>query len=150
MLPVTFGALDGEASWRAEEGAEVGPHRLAAAYPTETTRPALFTALRTGFAEALLREAFVAVRDLRARRRAGARPGRRARRALGLGKLLVVAPDQEHAQALPRDRPALDPGGAGAAGGAARHLGHAGRARGAGRVPAAAGAVDPGHGGDGL
>ena len=69
MLPVTFGALDGEATWRAEEGVEVGPHRLAAPYPTETTRPALFTALRTGFAEALLREAFVAVRDLRARRR---------------------------------------------------------------------------------
>jgi len=97
VLPVTFGALDGEARWRAEEGVEVGPHRLAGPYPSETTRPALFTALRTGFAEALLREAFLAVRDLRARRRQerglGATDG-----APGLGKLLVVAPDQEHAR----------------------------------------------------
>ena len=51
VLPVTFGALDGQASWRDEEGRDVGPHRLAAAHPEETTRPALFTALRTGFAE---------------------------------------------------------------------------------------------------
>ncbi|HYZ61419.1 MAG TPA: DEAD/DEAH box helicase family protein, partial [Acetobacteraceae bacterium] len=97
VLPVTFGALDGEARWRAEEGVEVGPHRLAAPYPTETTRPALFTALRTGFAEALLREAFIAVRELRARRRQerGLAPGAAS---LGLGKLLVVAPDQETAK----------------------------------------------------
>jgi superfamily II DNA or RNA helicase len=97
VLPVTFGALDGEARWRAEEGIEVGPHRLAAAYPNETTRPALFTALRTGFAEALLREAFVSIRELRARRRQerGLAPGDAAP---GLGKLLVVAPDQENAK----------------------------------------------------
>ena len=97
VLPVTFGALDGQATWRAEEGVEVGPHRLAAAYPNETTRPALFTALRTGFAEALLREAFLSVRDLRARRRQerGLAPGEAD---VGLGKLLVVAPDQEHAK----------------------------------------------------
>src|SRR4051794_14841424 len=97
VLPVTFGALDGEARWRAEEGVEVGPHRLASPYPTETTRPALFTALRTGFAEALLRQAFLAVRELRARRREerGLAPGEAA---LGLGKLLVVAPDQENAR----------------------------------------------------
>ena len=44
VLPVTFGAIDGEASWRDEEGMEVGPHRLAGGYPTETTRSALFTA----------------------------------------------------------------------------------------------------------
>jgi hypothetical protein len=93
VLPVTFGALDGEAIWRDEAGADVGPHRLAAAHPEETTRPALFTALRTGFAEALLREAFLAIRDLRARRRQerGLPAGEPAR---GLGKLLVVAPDQ--------------------------------------------------------
>jgi hypothetical protein len=97
VLPVTFGALDGEARWRAEEGVEVGPHRLAAPYPTETTRPALLTALRTGFAEALLREAFVSVRALRARRRQG-RGLAPAEAALGLGKLLVVAPDQENAR----------------------------------------------------
>ncbi|MBV8912297.1 MAG: DEAD/DEAH box helicase family protein, partial [Acetobacteraceae bacterium] len=98
VLPVTFGALDGEASWQSgEDGPELGPHRLAGPYPTETTRPALFTALRTGFAETLLREAFVAVRALRARRREerGLAPGEAA---LGLGKLLVVAPDQEHAR----------------------------------------------------
>ena len=93
VLPVTFGALDGEATWRDQEGASVGPHRLSGYHPDETTRPALFTALRTGFAEALLREAFLAARDLRARRRRerGLAPGDPAR---GLGKLLVVAPDQ--------------------------------------------------------
>jgi len=97
VLPVTFGALDGEAIWRAEEGVEVGPHRLAAPYPSETTRPALFTALRTGFAEALLRETFIAVRDLRARRRRK-RGLAHGAAASGLGKLLVVAPDQENAR----------------------------------------------------
>lgn len=50
VLPVTFGALDGEATW-AEAGMDedkritVGPHRLAGSHPTETTRPALFTAV---------------------------------------------------------------------------------------------------------
>jgi hypothetical protein len=92
VIPVTFGALDGEASWR-ENDVESGPHRLAAAYPGETTRPALFTALRTGFAEALLREAFLAVRDLRARRREE-RGLPLAASARGLGKMLAVAPDQ--------------------------------------------------------
>jgi hypothetical protein len=97
VLPVTFGAIDGQASWRDEEGTEVGPHRLAAGYPKETTRQALFTALRTGFAEALLREAFLAIRDLRAERRRerGLAAGEAAR---GLGKLLVVAPDQTTAK----------------------------------------------------
>ncbi|MFH5927360.1 DEAD/DEAH box helicase [Roseomonas xinghualingensis] len=93
VLPVTFGALDGEASWRDEDGNELGPHRISGLYPDETTRPALFTALRTGFAEALLREAFLAIRGLRARRRRerGLAPGEAAQ---GLGKMLVVAPDQ--------------------------------------------------------
>ena len=97
VLPVTFGALDGEAVWRDEEGRDVGPHRLAGAFPSETTRPALFTALRTGFAEALLREAFNAVRKLRAERRQqkGLPSGESVR---GLGKLLVVAPDQATAR----------------------------------------------------
>jgi hypothetical protein len=97
VLPVTFGALDGEASWRDEEGRDVGPHRLAAAHPEETTRPALFTALRTGFAEALLREAFIAIRTLRARRRQERGLSATAT-ARGLGKLLVVAPDQTAAR----------------------------------------------------
>ena len=102
VLPVTFGALDGEASWRDEEGRDVGPHRLGGPHPVETTRPALFTALRTGFADALLREAFLAIRTLRTQRRAergldAATPacGSGIR---GLGKLLVVAPDQATAR----------------------------------------------------
>ena len=100
VLPVMFGALDGEASWldhdtKQPDGSptQVGPYRLFNHWPTELTRPALFTALRTGFADQLLREAFTATRDLRAqrRRKLGSPPGE-ARR--GLGKLLVVAPDQ--------------------------------------------------------
>lgn len=97
VLPVTFGALDGQSTWREENGLEVGPHRLAGRYPTETTRPALFTALRTGFAEALLREAFQAARRLRARRRRE-RELPAGDLAPGLGKLLVVAPDQTNAR----------------------------------------------------
>ena len=101
VLPVTFGALDGEARWLepSQPGpdgtrvrAEAGPHRLSGSHPTETTRPALFTALRTGFADALLRRAFEAARALRAKRRA------RGLGPRGLGKLLVVAPDQEQAR----------------------------------------------------
>jgi superfamily II DNA or RNA helicase len=102
VLPVTFGALDGEASWlqagrTATEGVRLGPHRLSGRYPTVTTRPALFTALRTGFARELLQEAFRATRNLRAHRRAerGLSAGETAR---GLGKLLVVAPDQRSAR----------------------------------------------------
>ncbi|NPD68201.1 DEAD/DEAH box helicase family protein (plasmid) [Lichenicola cladoniae] len=97
VLPVTFGALDGEARWRDEDDTEIGPHRLANLHPDETTRPALFTALRTGFAETLLHEAFIAIRDVRARRRQerDLQPGAAAR---GLGKLLVVAPDQAMAK----------------------------------------------------
>ncbi len=82
---------------RTARAPQLGPHRLGAAFPSETTRPALFTALRTGFADALLREAFDATRALRAQRRArlGAAAGEPCR---GLGKLLVVAPDQEQAR----------------------------------------------------
>ncbi|HEY0206616.1 MAG TPA: DEAD/DEAH box helicase family protein [Acetobacteraceae bacterium] len=100
VLPVMFGALDGEASWldydvKQPDGSptQVGPHRLFNHWPTEQTRPALFTALRTGFAGQLLREAFVATRDLRARRRRELGGAVR-----GLGKLLVVAPDQAAAR----------------------------------------------------
>ena len=106
VLPVTFGALDGEATWAEplaggageEERVTVGPHRLSGPHPTETTRPALFTALRTGFATELLRKAFEATRELRAKRRVerGLPAGAAAR---GLGKLLVVAPDQAAARA---------------------------------------------------
>ncbi|KMO33181.1 restriction endonuclease subunit R [Methylobacterium variabile] len=101
VLPVNFGALDGEASWleggRTSGQARVGPHRLSGPGPSATTRPALFTALRTGFARDLLREAFHATRRLRAERRRlrGLLPAQAVR---GLGKLLVVAPDQASAQ----------------------------------------------------
>lgn len=97
VLPVVFGALDGEAKWLDEDGQACGPHRLFNHWPVETTRPALFTALRTGFAEDLLRHAFLATRDLRARRRRerGLPADATAR---GLGKLLVVAPDQSVAR----------------------------------------------------
>ncbi|WP_407524645.1 DEAD/DEAH box helicase [Methylobacterium oryzisoli] len=101
VLPVNFGALDGEASWleggRADGQARVGPHRLSGPVPGPTTRPALFTALRTGFARDLLHEAFLATRRLRAARRL-ARGLPAAEPARGLGKLLVVAPDQASAQ----------------------------------------------------
>ncbi|WP_328702602.1 DEAD/DEAH box helicase [Belnapia mucosa] len=99
VLPVSFGALDGEAAWLGPEpegGGErprLGPHRLRAPAPDEATRPALFTALRTGFAEGLLRRAFEATRRLRAQRRRVLGEGAR-----GLGKLLVVAPDQAQAR----------------------------------------------------
>ncbi len=95
VLPITFGALDGEARWLDEGKRPVGPHRLSGDY--ETTRQALFTALRTEFADALLDEALDATRRLRAERRAklGLAPGEPGR---GLGKLLVVAPDQENAR----------------------------------------------------
>jgi superfamily II DNA or RNA helicase len=102
VLPTTFGALDGEASWlqagrTAMDDVRLGPHRLSGPYPTETTRPALFTALRTGFARELLQEAFRATRNLRSRRRA--ERGLAADEAVrGLGKLLVVAPDQRSAR----------------------------------------------------
>ena len=97
VLPVMFGALDGEAKWLDEDGQACGPHRLYNHFPTETTRPALFTALRTGFADDLLRRAFEATRTLRAGRRQerGLPAGASAR---GLGKLLIVAPDQTTAR----------------------------------------------------
>ncbi len=97
VLPVLFGAVDGEASWLDEKRLPAGPHRLASPWPVETTRSALFTALRTGFADQLLREAFTAVRTLRADRRRG-RGLAAGQDARGLGKLLVVAPDQVNAR----------------------------------------------------
>ena len=53
--------------------------------------------MRTGFADELLREAFTAIRTLRAQRRRERRlmPGEEM---AGLGKLLVVAPDQVNAR----------------------------------------------------
>jgi len=95
VLPVTFGAMDGEAEWLGEERRRVAPHRFSA--DPRLARSALFTALRTGFAEDLLRRAFEATRALRAERRLalGLAPGEAGR---SLGKLLVVAPDQARAR----------------------------------------------------
>src|SRR5919202_1003879 len=95
VLPVRFGALDGEAEWLDEERRRIGPQRLSGA--PGGAPAALFTALRTGFADDLLRRAFAAARELRASRREarGTPAGGTAR---GLGKLLVVAPDQENAR----------------------------------------------------
>lgn len=112
VLPVTFGALDGEARWSVRPGGalpdgpaepsgervRLGPHRISGPVPSETTRPALFAALRTEFAEALLREALAELRRIRAERRDRLGPGA----ARGLGKLLVVAPDQACARVYAR------------------------------------------------
>ena len=91
VLPVTFGALDGEAEWRDPLAQERSVESLSQA--GELAHDALFTVLRTEFADAMLRVAYKACRDHRtARRKAlGAKPGDEVR---GLGKLLVVAPDQ--------------------------------------------------------
>src|SRR5690242_12382477 len=87
VLPVDFGALDGEAEWLDEARQPVGPHRLSG--PPELARPAVFTALRTGFAHDLLQRAFSVTRELRAERRL--RLGLPSdQMAMGLGKLLVV------------------------------------------------------------
>ncbi len=95
VLPVTFGALDGDAEWLDEGLRRIGPHRISG--PPEVARAALFTALRTGFADALLERAFGATKTLRAdrRERLGLPLGATG---MGLGKLLVVAPDQVNAR----------------------------------------------------
>src|SRR5919202_1678696 len=91
IIPVTFGALDGEAEWKDAHEVEHGP--VAISSSPDLARYALFTALRTEFAEAMLAEAFDACRRHRAERRKvlGLGP---ADEGHGLGKLLVVAPDQ--------------------------------------------------------
>ena len=94
IVPVRFGALDGEAEWLAA-GERLGAASFRDA--GERLRPMLFTALRTGYADGLLRRAFLDCRQRRAARREalGLGPGDPAR---GLGKLLVVAPDQATAR----------------------------------------------------
>ena len=94
IIPARFGALDGEAEWF------VGKDRFAVGSfqdAGDKVRSMLFAALRTGYADDLLRRAFLDCWDYRARRRAelGVPPGGQAR---GLGKLLVVAPDQAAAR----------------------------------------------------
>jgi superfamily II DNA or RNA helicase len=95
IVPIRFGALDGRAAWLLRgEPCEAASFQDAG----ERLRPMLFTALRTGYAGDLLRRAFQDCREHRARRRAalGLGPSTAAR---GLGKLLVVAPDQATARA---------------------------------------------------
>ena len=91
VLPCIFGAVDGEAEWLDADETPSGPHRISGR--PDTARPALFTALRTEFADHLLRRAFTACREHRHRRRRalGLAPHETAP---GLGKLLVVAPNQ--------------------------------------------------------
>lgn len=95
ILPVTFGAMDGTATWLDAERTTRWVDALSKA--GENTRDALFTALRTGFAKAMLREAFRSCREHRAKRRAALTlpPGTEGK---GLGKLLVIAPDQDTAR----------------------------------------------------
>ena len=66
IVPVRFGALDGEAEWLAA-GERLGAASFRDA--GERLRPMLFTALRTGYADGLLRRAFLDCRQRRAARR---------------------------------------------------------------------------------
>lgn len=95
ILPCVFGAVDGEAEWLDAEQNPCGPHRLSGRL--DLARPALFTALRTEFAEHLLGQALRACREHRRRRRQALKLAPHES-ALGLGKLLVVAPNQALAQ----------------------------------------------------
>ena len=144
VLPVDFGALDGEAEWLDEERRRLGPHRLSG-HPRAAAAGAVHRAahrLRPRPAAAGLR------RDPRpARHRAGrsacgrARPPcgsascwwwRPTRRMPGTTSARCAAgcrgPGRRVALATSDERDAVD----------------------AGRLPAAAGALDPGHRRDGL
>ncbi|MBP2316049.1 DEAD/DEAH box helicase [Azospirillum soli] len=90
LIPVTFGAVDGEAEWI---GGARTRHVASLAAARRLARDALFTALRTEYADAMLRLAFTDCRRHRAERRRDLGLGP-AESAPGLGKLLVVAPDQ--------------------------------------------------------
>lgn len=94
IIPIRFGAIDAEAEWLLN-----GERSAAASFTAagEQLRPMLFTALRTGYADDVLRRAFADCREHRAQRRLklGLGPADAAR---GLGKLLVVAPDQATAR----------------------------------------------------
>jgi superfamily II DNA or RNA helicase len=99
ILPVTFGAMEGDALWRPMKNSAaprpLEPVPLSA--EPDLAKYAIYTALRTEFADAMLSEAFRSCREHRARRRheIGATGDASAR---GLGKLLVVASDQDVAR----------------------------------------------------
>lgn len=99
ILPVTFGAMDASAKWLDAQRMERSVDTLTTAF--EDGRAALFTALRTDFATSVLREAYLACRTHRSRRRqeSGIDPAKAER---GLGKLLVIAPDQATARQYAR------------------------------------------------
>ena len=94
IIPIRFGAIDGEAEWLVN-GLRCSADSFSAA--GDQLRPMLFTALRTGYADDVLRRALADCRLHRARRRAtlGVPPTESVR---GIGKLLVVAPDQASAR----------------------------------------------------
>ncbi len=95
VIPVTFGAMDGTAMWRPRKtGVAPNPSEpVALSAEPDLARYALYTALRTEFADEMLRRAFEDCRAHRQRRRLALAlgPGDSAR---GLGKMLVVASDQ--------------------------------------------------------
>ncbi|WP_431270814.1 DEAD/DEAH box helicase [Dankookia sp. P2] len=147
VLPVDFGALDGEAEWLDEARRRTGPHPVSG--PPEVGRAALFTALRTGFARDLLRRAFAATRDLPGRtpspaRPAGGRDRDGPRQAAGGG----AGPGE--CAAIPGLAARLAAARPGGDRGAHRHLRRARRAGGAGRLPVAARTQRPRHRRHGL
>jgi superfamily II DNA or RNA helicase len=99
VIPVTFGAMAGEAEWKPLHNSKApAPGRpVALSEEPSLAKYALYTALRTEYAETMLRRAFDDCRAHRLRRRAamGAQADAAAR---GLGKLLVVASDQDVAR----------------------------------------------------
>ena len=148
VLPVDFGALDGEArvAGRGAPPARAAPHlRQPRDRPSRPCSPRCVPVLpATCCGGRSTRPATCAPPGAE---RLGIPPGEAA---MGLGKLLVVAPDQENARQYLGWLRGWVPRGPGRACGAHRHLGRAGRACDAGGLPPAAGALDPGHLCDGL
>ena len=150
VLPVTFGALDGEATLADRSGrprTRAAPARCP--LPDRDDPPhAVHRAadrVRRGLASRGVRRGARTARPAAAGARSGAGRGcPRLGQAPGRG----AGPGAR--EALPRDRPPLDPGQPGPAHRTAGDLRHAAGARGRRRVPAPPGAVHPGHGGDGV
>lgn len=103
VIPIRFGAMEGEATWKPKRNSEAPAPATPVSLSADPTlaKYALYTAFRTEFADQMLRHAFDACRTYRAERRValGLPPGASAR---GLGKLLIVASDQEIARRYAR------------------------------------------------